>query len=367
MADILEGARRPDIGRDGPSLTTERLLMGLLLAGIAFGCFLVMRPFLSAVLWAAILTFTTWPICDWLRMHLRLGRLPVAAIMVTTVAVVVVLPLAMLVPSARDIEALRAMAQGAVGGGLPMAPPWIFDIPVIGPMAGELWNSWASDLGVMGAFFKPYLGVAAQFALSIGVGIASGVLEFLLALLISFFFYASGDRLAAVLTALLRRIAGARADRLIDVTGGTVRGVVYGILGTAIVQGLLTAAGLWWAGVPQPALLAILAGSMSVLPIGAPAVWIPASLWLLSGGHTLKAVVLFVYGVVFISGSDNIIRPYFIIRGTRLPFLVTLLGVLGGALAFGLLGVFVGPVLLGVGYTLVREWAIPTPQAEIVN
>ena len=349
-----------ETAREDPSpFTTERLLMVVLLAGVAIGCALVLRPFLSSLLWAAILTFTTWPICDWLRAHLRLGRLPVAGIMVATVAILVVLPLAMLAPGARDIESLKALAQGAVGSGLPAAPQWFFAVPVIGPVIGDLWNSWAADLGVMGAFFKPYLGVAAQFGLSIGVGIAGGVLEFTLALLISFFFYASGDRLAAVLTALLRRIAGSRADRLIDVTGATVRGVVYGILGTAIVQGILTAFGLWAAGVPQAALLAVLAGSLSVLPIGAPVVWIPASLWLLAEGHTWRGILLFAYGFVFISGSDNVIRPYFIARGARLPFLLTLLGVLGGAIAFGLLGIFVGPVLLGVGYTLVREWAIP--------
>lgn len=355
---------RPDLSRPEPSRLegsrfTERLLMALLLAGIAIGCVIVLRPFLSSVLWAAILTFTTWPICEWLRVHLRLGRLGAAGIMVTTVAVLVVLPLALLAPGSHDLEALRAFAQGAVGGGLPSAPSWFYAVPVIGPVVGDLWNSWAADLGVMGAFFKPYLGVAAQFGLSVGVGIAGGVLEFGLALLISFFFYASGDQLAFVLTALLRRIAGARADRLIDVTGATVRGVVYGILGTAIVQAILTTFGLWMAGVPQPALLGVLAGSLSVLPIGAPVVWIPASLWLLSQGHTWRGILLFAYGVLFISGSDNVIRPYFIARGTRLPFLLTLLGVLGGALAFGLLGVFVGPVLLGVGYTLVREWATP--------
>jgi Nod factor-specific ABC transporter NodJ protein len=127
--------------------------------------------------------------------------------------------------------------------------------------------------------------------------------------------------------------------------------VVYGILGTALVQGLLTALGLWASGVPRPLLLGVIAGGLSVLPIGAPVVWIPAALWLLSRDHTAWGVFLLVYGTVAISGSDSVIRPFFIARGARLPFLLTMLGVLGGALAFGLLGVFVGPVLLGVGIT----------------
>ena len=120
-------------------------------------------------------------------------------------------------------------------------------------------------------------------------------------------------------------------ERLIDVTGATVRGVVYGILLTAIVQGVLTAFGLWLSGVPRPVLLGAVAGFLSVLPIGAPVVWIPAALWLMSSGHLGWGIFLAVYGVVAVSGADSVIRPWFIARGAQLPFLLTVLGVLGGA------------------------------------
>jgi predicted PurR-regulated permease PerM len=123
------------------------------------------------------------------------------------------------------------------------------------------------------------------------------------------------------------------------------------------VQGVLTAFGLWLSGVPRPVLLGAVAGFLSVLPIGAPLVWIPASLWLMSSGHLGWGIFLAVYGVVAVSGADSVIRPWFIARGAQLPFLLTVLGVLGGAIAFGLLGIFLGPVLLGIGYTLVNEWA----------
>jgi predicted PurR-regulated permease PerM len=185
------------------------------------------------------------------------------------------------------------------------------------------------------------------------------VLKFLLALFVAFFFFTWGDRLARGIRIILGRIAGAQAPRLIEVTGATVRGVVYGILGTAIVQGILTTFGLWISGVPRPLLLGLVAGGLSVLPIGAPVVWIPAALWLLAQGHTAWGIILLVYGVVAVSGADSVIRPFFIARGAQLPFLLTMLGVLGGALAFGLLGIFVGPVLLGVGFTLVAEWSGP--------
>jgi predicted PurR-regulated permease PerM len=143
--------------------------------------------------------------------------------------------------------------------------------------------------------------------------------------------------------------------------------VVYGILGTAIVQGVLTAFGLWLSGVPRPVLLGGIAGFLSVLPIGAPVIWIPAAIWLMGSGHLGWGIFLAIYGVVAVSGADSVIRPWFIARGAQLPFLLTVLGVLGGALAFGLLGIFLGPVLLGIGYTLVNEWARAAEPAAAVD
>jgi hypothetical protein len=335
----------------------ERVLMGLLLGGVAIGCLLVLYPFFSAILWASILAFTTWPV--FISLRARVGRNAAAGLMVLITAVVVLLPLALVAPSGgHDVSEFQASLQAAIAAGLPPAPAWVANIPVIGVTAHDLWDSWAHDFSVMVAFFRPYFGIAAEFGLRLLLGLANGVLEFLLALVVAFFIYGSGDTIAAKLQTLLRRIAGDRADRLITVTGATVRGVVYGILGTAVVQGLLTVFGLWMAGVPRPLLLGVIGGGLSVLPIGAPFIWIPAAIWLLASGNTLAAVFLGLWGGIVISGADSLIRPYFIARGAQLPFLLTMLGVLGGALAFGLLGIFVGPVLLGVGYTLVNEWPV---------
>jgi predicted PurR-regulated permease PerM len=339
-------------------MTAERVLMVLLLGGVAIGCTLVLYPFLSALLWAGILTFTTWPVYEWLRVRLRLNRIVTAGVMVLATAIIVVLPMALAAPSgADDVNQIERVLQDWLAAGLPDAPHWLFAIPLVGQRAGDLWNTWAADLSVMVSFFRPYFGIVAQFSLGVLLGLANGVLLFLLALFVAFFFFASGDRLALKLHALLHRIAGPRADRLIEVTGATVRGVVYGILGTAIVQGILTGLGLWASGVPRPALLGVIAGGLSVLPIGPPAIWIPAALWLMASGHLARGIILLVYGGLFVSGADTLIRPYFISRGAQLPFLLTMLGVLGGALAFGLLGIFLGPVLLGVGFALVNEWA----------
>lgn len=342
----------------GMDRVAERVLAGTLLVGLAVGCVVVMLPFLSAVLWGAILVFTTWPLFAWLRARLHIGNRGTAGVMVLLTTVLIVLPIALAAPlGADDVNQLRESFQAALDAGLPGSPHWLYGVPVIGPTLSEYWNAWAADLSAMVGFFSPWFGMLAENGLRVLLGVAGGLVQFVIALVVAFFFWASGDVLTVYLHRIARRIAGDRAQRLVAVTGATVRGVVYGILGTAIVQGLLTTAGLYVSGVPRPLLLGLIAGLLSVLPIGAPVVWIPAALWLLGTGHTAWGIVLGAYGLFIISGSDNVIRPYFISRGAQLPFLLTILGVLGGALAFGLLGIFLGPVLLGVGFTLVMEFA----------
>lgn len=338
-------------------LTAEGVLLGLLLGGIAIGCVLVLYPFVSAMLWAAILVFTTWPVCETLRQHLRLGRAGAALLMVTLTAVFLVLPIALAAPAAvGDLAGLRASTQNFFEAP-PAAPHWLYAVPVIGPILTDYWNAWAADFSGLLGFFRPYLGLIAARGVSLLLSIADGVVQFVMALFIAFFFWLSGEALGLHLQSIMRRIAGHYADELITVVSKTVRGTVYGILGTAVVQGVLTIFGLWLAGVPRPALFGTLAALLAVLPIGAPLVWIPAALWLISDGATGHGIFLLVYGVIAISGADHLIRPYFIARGAQLPFLLTVLGVLGGVLAFGVLGIFVGPVLLGLGYGLVTEFA----------
>lgn len=339
-------------------MTMERILTGLLLGAVAIGCFLVLQPFLSAILWAAILVFTTWPVAEWMQLRLRLRRSLVAALMVLLTALTVVLPIALAAPSgADDVAQLRRAAEEALRHGLPAAPAWLVDVPLVGDRLTVLWNTWAEDVSELIAAVRPYVATVIEGGLSLLLGIANGVLMFLVALFVAFFFYLHGAPIATRLAETLHRIIGPQADRLINLTGATVRGVVYGILGTAIVQGILTAFGLWLSGVPRPMLLGVIAGLLSVLPIGAPLIWLPASIWLMGNDNVGWGVFLLIYGAVVISGADNVIRPWFIARGAKMPFLTTMLGVLGGALAFGLLGVFVGPVLLALGYTLVNEWA----------
>ena len=292
-------------------------MMGLLLGGVATGCIIVLYPFFSALLWAAILTFTTWPVYRHLQQ--RSGRYTAAALMMILTALLVVLPLTLVASAGiEDAPGIARAIENALAMHLPEPPRWVAGTPLIGRQVAQTWTKWSADLSAAGAFVQPYLGSIASRALNLLVQIASGLLQLVLALFIGFFFW---------------------------------------ILGTAIVQGILTGIGFAIAHVPSPVLFGGIAAFFAVLPIGAPLVWVPAAIWLALTHHLAWGIVLGVYGVVAISGADHVIRPVFISRGAQLPYLLTVLGVLGGVLAFGGLGIFLGPVLLGVGYTLAVEFA----------
>jgi predicted PurR-regulated permease PerM len=157
------------------------------------------------------------------------------------------------------------------------------------------------------------------------------------------------------LSSAVERIAGERGQHLLEVAGNTVRGVVYGILGTALVQAVIAGIGFLIAGVPGAGVLALLTFFLSVVPVGPPLVWLPASLWLFQQGSTGWGVFMLIWGVG-VSSVDNVVKPWIISQGSAMPFLLIFFGVIGGALAFGFIGVFIGPTLLAVGYRLVAEW-----------
>jgi predicted PurR-regulated permease PerM len=162
----------------------------------------------------------------------------------------------------------------------------------------------------------------------------------------------------------MKRVAGGRAERLLEVAGATTKGVVYGIMGTAIVQGAVAMIGFAIAGVPGALLLGFVTFIFSLIPGGPPFVWIPATVWLFYTGAPGWGTFLAIWGFLAISGIDNVLRPYLISRGSRLSFLLVLLGVVGGVLGFGFIGIFLGPILLAVGFTLLKEWSAPSAPLE---
>ncbi|HEV7457569.1 MAG TPA: AI-2E family transporter [Roseococcus sp.] len=333
-------------------------LIGLLAAGLlAMACFLVLRPFVSALLGAVILVFCTWPIFRFLTNRLSLRPGYAAVVMVALEFLLLGLPLLLATPVTReDVEGIRAWIERVLTEGLPDLSAVLLPIPLVGERLNAFWDSLAGDSSQLTAILSPYAGTIAQQALGLLLLLLSGLAEVLIAILLAFFIYRDGPAIAAHCYRLLERLAGERALHLWELTGNVTRGVVYGLLGTALAQGFLTAFGLWVAGVPQPVLLGVIAGVISILPVGAPLVWLPASIWLFATDSWGWGLFMLLYGALGISSVDNVIRPWLIARGADLPLLLTLLGALGGVFAFGFLGLFLGPVVLAVGYALLLDW-----------
>lgn len=334
-------------------------ILGLLAAlALAVGCLMVLRPFLSALLWAAILVYSTWPAFRFLRERLRLSPTLAALAMVVGEFLVIGLPLVYATPTRRDeIEGLRAAVESFLTQGMPGLGEWLGRLPLIGPLLANHLSGLDFGFSGIAELITPYAGTLAQGALGILLAVLSGLAEVLLAIFLAFFLYRDGPAIAQRTEAALARLAGERTRHIVEIVGGVTRGVVYGLLGTAVVQGIMTWFGLWLAGVPRATLLAVIAGCISILPVGAPLVWIPATIWLFAEGYTGWGIFLGLYGAFGISSADNVIRPWLIARGADLPLLLTLLGALGGVFAFGFLGLFLGPVLLAVGFTLLKDWA----------
>jgi hypothetical protein len=240
------------------------------------------------------------------------------------------------------VEALTAQIEAVLVGGLPALGTWVGGLPVVGPwVRGWLGDAEFDLLGLAG-LLRPYAGTITQQTVTVLLAVLSGLAELLLAILLAFFFYRDGPAMARRVSALMEKLGGATGIRMLHLAADVTRGVVWGLLGTALAQGVLTAIGLAVAGVPQPVLLAVVAGVISIFPIGAPLVWIPASLWLFMQGQTGWGIFMALYGGLVISSVDNFIRPWAIARGANLPLLLTILGALGGRVRLRLPGAVPG-------------------------
>jgi predicted PurR-regulated permease PerM len=336
----------------------EQWIALAILAVLIAGCYLVLQPFLSAVLWAIILCCTTWPVFVHLQ-RITGGKVTLAASIVTLVIALVVLAPFVIVGVSLAENANQLLEQGKrlIDEGPPDPPAWVAQIPLVGEQVRAYWASIAHDSASLVADLKQYIQPLRTFALAGGAAIVQGVLQLTLSILIAFFLYRDGEVISRGLTQGVSRIAGSRGGHLIGIAVSTMRGVVYGLLGTAIAQGVLAAFGFWLAGVPAAPLLGLLTFFLSPVPVGPPLVWAPAAFWLFSQGHTGWALFMFIWGVGVVSTVDNVIKPLIISAGSNLPFILVLLGVLGGAIAFGFIGVFLGPTLLAIGYALVEDWS----------
>jgi predicted PurR-regulated permease PerM len=329
-------------------------------AVIALGllCLLVLRPFISAALWALILCFTTWPL--FLRLEDLVGGRRTLSAMIATLflAAVIVVPVAILGATLADnVSALISASQKLIHQGPPSPPEWVASIPVIGSHVADYWNYLDESSSVRLQELTRLLPAAKTIVLRGGRALAEGIFQITLSLLITFFFYRDGHAAANQLHATFHRIAGERGDRLLDLAGATIRAVVYGILGTSLLQGVIAAVGFAIAGVPGSATLGFVTFLLSLVPGGPPIVAAPAAFWLYRQGFPGWAVFIMAWGLM-VGALDNVVKPLLISRGGSTPMILVMLGVLGGALAFGVIGLFLGPTLVALGYSLFEQWSV---------
>ncbi|MGQ0658201.1 MAG: AI-2E family transporter [Chromatiales bacterium] len=336
---------------------SENILALVAIAALVFGCMLVLAPFMSALLWAVVMSFSTWGLYERILALVRNREHIAAGIMTVLLAAILLAPLVIVgVSLGENFDNLARAIQGWIGAGIPEPPAWLAGLPVVGEKLAAFWVGLAADSPKLIAYLQNLGAPFGRWLLGTGLAFGHGVLYLSLSVLTAYFLYRDGSAAAAQVRAGMERIAGARAHHLLAVAGNTVKTVVHGIIGAALAQGIMAGLGYWIAGVPGPFLLGLLTCVLALIPVGPPLIWIPASLWLFNEGHVGWGIFMLIWGAVGISGIDNIVKPYLISQGSRLPFILVFLGVLGGILTFGFIGVFLGPTLLAVGYALLRDW-----------
>ncbi len=342
-----------------PQVTSiDRMVALFVLAVIVVGCYFVLLPFLTAMLWAFILCCATWPVFLRAR-RLTGGRAGLASLLMTLgISAVLLAPFVVVGLSLADnAQELLEESRRVIADGPPGPPEWVAQIPVVGPRIDAYWTSLAHDRVRLLEELKNYIDPIRKFAIASGQVLVQGILQLTLSIFIAFFVYQDGEAMTRRLMSIVVRIFGERGRHLTELAAGTTRGVVYGILGTALLQGILAAIGLLIAGVPAAPLLGLATFFLSPIPIGPPLVWLPAAFFLFSHGQTGWAIFMLVWGAVVVSSVDNVIKPMIISRGSNMPFILVMLGVLGGVVAFGFIGVFLGPTLLAIGYALLSDWS----------
>lgn len=334
----------------------RRLLLAGLLAVLLLLVFQVLQPFIVPVIWSAILAFVTWPL------HVRVLRLfrgqrdGAAFSMTLLMTICIVLPIVWLVilvqaqalPVYRELAPLLAKTQ---------LPQFITQLPILGPRLQEIFAEFARDPEALGETIRGFLNQSSGELAALLGGVGRNLAKLVIAMVSLFFMFRDGEHFAAQVRRVLEQFFGSvRVDHYIDAIGSTVRAVVYGLVLAALAQGTLAGIGYWAAGLPAPAFLGAITFLVGLVPFVVPFVWASASLWLFLTGKTVAAVGLFIWGLTAVSWIDNLVRPLVISGATRIPFLLVLFGVLGGLGAFGLVGLFIGPVILAVSVAIWREW-----------
>lgn len=341
------------------------LLVALIVASLA-----VLEPFALILLWAVFLSITFWPVQVWLTRRLGGRHRLAAGLVVLLLALVLVAPLTLAalaaVPSVKSVSDLLADPSRWQ---VPPPPPWVGRIPLLGAPIESVWSSARLNAaGTLDAYREGLAG-SAGWALARVVGIGRTLVKLFVAVVIVWPMLAGGAQGAALLQRFAERVGGDRAVGLVAQAARTIRAVSLGVIGTSLLAAALQTAGLRLAGIPYAPLLGVVSFVLATMQIGTTPVWVGALLWLVHEGHTGWAIFTAVWGLSLNALVGNLLGPWLISRGTGLPLTVIFLGVLGGLLTWGFLGVFLGPTLLGVGWTLLRGWlgggapSAPSPAA----
>lgn len=327
------------------------------IAALIVGSFWVLAPFLGALIWAATIVVATWPLL--LRLERAFGgrRGPAAAVMTAVISALLILPLAFGVNALFGMtDEARQLIERLRDGVVPAAPAWMAGLPVAGEWAAAQWNEYAgTSFATLFAQAEPHLRtVGAWFAQHASSALLT-LVQFLLIAILSAVLYTGGDAWAAAVRRFARRLAGSRGDRMVVLAARSIRGVAMGVVITALLQTVLSALGLLIVGVPFAGVLTAIIFLFCIAQLGPLLVMAGATAWafhaLGSGWGTLLLVWTLVVGTM-----DNFVRPVLIRRGANLPLLLIFAGVIGGLMAFGVVGIFVGPVVLAVAHTLLDEW-----------
>jgi predicted PurR-regulated permease PerM len=350
-------------------MTTERTrelerLSGILAVVVILGgAVMVMLPFFTALLWALILAVATRPVFDHLRRGLGGRTALAAAILTLTFFALVAVPVGYIgAKFADEVPAIFANVRVFFAQGLPDPPDVIRRVPLAGPWLDETWRSLAHDSGKLVQALKPYAGKVGETVLDWGKAAGGALVQILFSLLILFFLYTGADELGPRLARAAHRLGGDRGAQLLVLAEKTMRSVVYGVLGAAVAQGALAIIGLGIAGVPHWLLLGAACGVLALIPLGLVfLILLPAAGWLFYAGSPGWGTFLLLWSLLVVGQVDNLVRPVIVSRGANLPFSITLLGIIGGLATAGILGIFVGPTILGVAYNLLMAWSDQQP------
>ena len=332
---------------------------------VAYWALKLVAPFVLLIVWSAILATAIYPIPVWLRRYLG-GRSAPVSILLTILGLALILgPAAALTASmAGSVENFaHDLAAGTFV--LPPPDPAVQDWPLIGKQVFSAWANVHDDLAGVVGNNKDILVSVGRTLLGLAAGLGIDVLLFAASLIIAGFLYGRGPALAESCRRFAHRIGGSRGSGFVDLAGATVRNVSRGVIGVSLLQALLAGIGLMVAGVPAAGLIALGVLILAIIQIGPAILLIPVTIWIWTAMDTLTAGIFTVY-IIPVLLFDNILKPIVMARGLSTPMLVILVGVIGGTLAHGLIGLFLGPIVLAVAYELLMAWVKegPPPAAK---